>query len=74
MIDSIANTPIKMLPALDYTEFLTAKLQQKFVDGSYHKENLPTFDGQGGSTRNTEAFLYVRECFVQDGEKVFPCM
>ncbi|GFH48972.1 predicted protein [Chaetoceros tenuissimus] len=64
MSDSIANTPIKMWPALDYADFVTAKLQQDFADGSYRKESLPTSDGEGGSTGKAKAFLYVRERFV----------
>lgn len=64
MSDSISNTPIKMWPALDYSEFVTVKLQQEFDDGSYRKENLPSFDGEGGATGNAEAFLYVRERFI----------
>ncbi|GFH58269.1 hypothetical protein CTEN210_14745 [Chaetoceros tenuissimus] len=64
MSDSNANTPIKMWPALDYADFVTIKLQQDFADGSYRKESLPTFDGEGGSTGNAEAFLYVRERFI----------
>ena len=64
MSDSNANTPIKMWPVLDYADFVTVELHQDFADGSYRKESLPTFDGEGASTGNAEAFLYVRERFV----------
>ncbi|GFH50715.1 predicted protein [Chaetoceros tenuissimus] len=69
MSDSIANTPIKMWPALDYTEFVTVKLQQEFDNGSFSKENLPSFDGEGGSTGNVKAFLYVHKRFISTANR-----
>ena len=60
-----------MWPVLEYKNFETKKLQQAFEDEGTYKENVPVFDGEGGKTGNTEAFLYVQERFNSVSSRKF---